>query len=572
MFRRITLCLLLALSFVACVRTPQKGGEGFVVDVPEWYKGDTLRAAYIYTEGVKRLALADDELEVVPYFKKVLEIDSLHAPSHHRLADIYYAYNVELARPHSEIAYRSDSTNLDYASLYGYILASQGELAKARSVYERIIAEKPAAESYRFLAMLYMRSEMPHMALTVLDSAEYKLGRIEVLTKYKRDLLIRMGLYDRAISEAISAIEANPRDMDSRMVLAILYDKTAKPDLAEEEFKKAVEISPNDVGALYYLGDFYKNQGREEEFLGIIKTLFLGDELPMDQKVEIYDSQIVEDEGLYRRNYFTVNSLISILNVKYPHDYEVGSRYATHLIRGGELERALEIYKEFVADATKPKDAIHTVIEIEEYLGHRDSVMHYIDLGIERFPTDEDFYYRKGYELLKEGRTSEAKEVFLKVVKIAENDEVRSLAYTTLGDNELNPKKSAKYYRKALKYNPENAQALNNWAYFSCEGGGDLEEALELSVAACELEPQNATYLDTKAWILFKLGRLSEAKSIMRQAISLDRSGDSTLLLHYGDILAAEGEVFMAELYYKRALDAGEEPAVIEERIKSIKK
>ena len=58
----------------------------------------------------------------------------------------------------------------------------------------------------------------------------------------------------------------------------------------------------------------------------------------------------------------------------------------------------------------------------------------------------------------------------------------------------------------------------------------------------------------------------------MRQAISLDRSGDSTLLLHYGDILAAEGEVFMAELYYKRALDAGEEPAVIEERIKSIKK
>lgn len=198
--------------------------------------------------------------------------------------------------------------------------------------------------------------------------------------------------------------------------------------------------------------------------------------------------------------------------------------------------------------------------------------MHYLDIAINRNPSDEDFYFRKGYELLKEGREKEAKSLFRKIVKIADSDEIRSVAYATLGDSESNPKRSAKYYRKALEYNPQNARALNNWAYYMCEGGGDLEEALELSMAACELEPKNATYLDTKAWILFKLGRLSEAKKIMRQAISLDTSGDSTLLLHYGDILAAEGEVFMAELYYKRALEAGEEPAVIEERVEALKK
>ena len=57
----------------------------------------------------------------------------------------------------------------------------------------------------------------------------------------------------------------------------------------------------------------------------------------------------------------------------------------------------------------------------------------------------------------------------------------------------------------------------------------------------------------------------------MRQAISLDKSGDSTLLLHYGDILAAEGDGFMAEIYYQRALDAGEDAALIEERIAALK-
>lgn len=542
------------------------------MEVPEIYHNDTLRAAYLYTEGVKAMAMAENELEVVPYFQKVLEIDSLHAPTHHRLADIYYSHNMALARPHAEFAYKSDSTNLDYASLYGYLLASQGELARARGVYEQIIARKPLPEPYKFLAMLYVESGMPHMAVTVLDSAEYKLGRVEELTKYRRDLLVRLGLYDRAIEEALLAIEGNPRDVDNHLVLAILYDKTEEPTLAEESFKRAVEVSPNDVRALSFLGDFYKNQGREEEFLKIIKTLFLGDELSLRHKLEIYDSQIVENEPLYRRNYFTVNTLISILNVKYPDNYDVSSRYATHLIRGGEFDAALVKYKELAANPDNPRDALQMVIEMEDYLGRRDSVMHYIDVAIERYPTDENFYFRKGYELLKVGRKSEAERCFKMVVRVAEDDHAKSVAYGALGDQEVDLKKSVRYYRKALKYDPQNAQALNNWAYFSCEGGGDLEHALELSTKACELEPKNATYLDTKAWILFHLGRVDEAKSIMRQAISLDTSGDSTLLLHYGDILAAEGESFMAEVYYKRALDAGEEPTVVEERIEKLKK
>jgi hypothetical protein len=124
-----------------------------------------------------------------------------------------------------------------------------------------------------------------------------------------------------------------------------------------------------------------------------------------------------------------------------------------------------------------------------------------------------------------------------------------------------------------LEYDrPENAMALNNWAYYSSLANDDLPLALELSTRACELEATNATYLDTKAWILHLMGRDQEAKKVMQQAISLDNSSDPTLLLHYADILVANGDSFLAEIYYKRAAEAGMDDQLIRARLENLKK
>jgi Flp pilus assembly protein TadD len=108
---------------------------------------------------------------------------------------------------------------------------------------------------------------------------------------------------------------------------------------------------------------------------------------------------------------------------------------------------------------------------------------------------------------------------------------------------------------------------LNNYAYFLSVQNTDLERALEMSKRATTLEQNNSTYIDTYAWILYMMGRLDEARTQMRQALSLDRSGSAELPLHYGDILYAMGEKFMAETYWRRALEAGADPKRIEQRM-----
>ncbi|MEG1612507.1 MAG: hypothetical protein RR318_07855, partial [Alistipes sp.] len=90
---------------------------------------------------------------------------------------------------------------------------------------------------------------------------------------------------------------------------------------------------------------------------------------------------------------------------------------------------------------------------------------------------------------------------------------------------------------------------------------------------ATTLTQNNPTYLDTHAWVLHKLGRTAEAKKTMQLAISLDRDKSADLQLHYGDILAAGQEWFMAEVYWRKALEYGyETPEAITQRFEWLRK
>lgn len=543
------------------------------MDIPEWFDSDSLRVAYLYSEGVKVAALAEDRQDALPYFEKVLEIDSLHAPTHYQLGDMLINNNPEKALRHGRIVYAADSTNVDYLGFYGYALAYNQKIDRAKEVYERLVRLEPHnANNYQMLASLYRASEMPYMALSVLDSAEYKLGRIGELFSQKLNILYSLSLYTRAIEELKTEITNNPRNSHHVTMLGYLYMKTQQDSLAISTLKQALDINPQNTDALLGLASIHKQRGQDEAFLQTIKTLLLSENLPAQQIVSILETDLVEDEEFFIRNYFSVNTIITTVYLKYPHSLPIQQFYAKHLIRVGDTEGGLDIFKQITRTFNYlPNEALYMVLDGEEYLGRQDSVMHYLSLAIKNHPNSSDLYVRQAYKLLDKDK-AQAKKLFHKALKIEKNSEKRSDIYCTLADLETKQQKRDKLYRQALEENPDNAMVLNNWAYSLIHSPKDLHFALEMSIRACELKPSVPTYLDTKAWILFLMGEVGEAKRIMRQAISLDDSNDHVFLLHYGDILAAEGDTFMAEIYYKRAQEAGEDKALIESKIAALKK
>lgn len=102
---------------------------------------------------------------------------------------------------------------------------------------------------------------------------------------------------------------------------------------------------------------------------------------------------------------------------------------------------------------------------------------------------------------------------------------------------------SVRFFEKALEKFPDDPELLNNYSYQLAEKGTELEKALEMAERAVSLKEKNITFLDTKAWALFRLGRYDEAEKIM-DAIFADEASyyhqsSEELYDHYVEIKKA---------------------------------
>ena len=123
-------------------------------------------------------------------------------------------------------------------------------------------------------------------------------------------------------------------------------------------------------------------------------------------------------------------------------------------------------------------------------------------------------------------------------------------------------------YDSALIYNPNNIGALNNYAYYLSLERKNLDKAEEMSYKTVKAEPQNATYLDTYAWILFEKGNYAQARLYIDQAMKGDEEKSAEVVEHGGDIYYMVGEVEQAVKYWQQALDMGSDSKTLEQKIK----
>ena len=115
--------------------------------------------------------------------------------------------------------------------------------------------------------------------------------------------------------------------------------------------------------------------------------------------------------------------------------------------------------------------------------------------------------------------------------------------------------------------------AYNNYAYFLTEKSGtpaDLDKAEKLARQAIKLEPDNGTYLDTYAWVLYRKGSSMLALIYIKKAIEATETPDPTLYEHLAEILTAEGRYDEAVEAWRHCLGSGGDAKLVEERVEAI--
>ncbi len=118
-------------------------------------------------------------------------------------------------------------------------------------------------------------------------------------------------------------------------------------------------------------------------------------------------------------------------------------------------------------------------------------------------------------------------------------------------------------FRDALAAHPSSHEIKNFLAYMWAEKGAHLDEADRLINEALSADPDNAAYLDTKGWVLFKKSRSFDALQYLLKAAERDKE-EPVILDHAGDALKAVGRESEAVAFWTRSYRFAPEPAVAE--------
>ena len=558
----------------------------------------------LYTEAVKAFAVHQDTLSVVTTIEKIFKQDSNYAPALYLLARI--TKSPQMAAEYAERAYLLDTTNHHYLAEHARTSVWANHLSKAEAAFKKIVRTSNEPHDFRLLAVILDHTQKQEEAVAVLDSAIVRFGRISLFCSMRQNFLLRMGRAQEAEAEAKKMVEEEPYVAANHIALAELYAITRRDSLALESFKNAIAVDSLAIDPLISLAEYYGKKKDKASYLSVLTKVFAHEELSIEVKLGEWD-RLINDRQSYRAHIGLYDMLIKQLRILYPNNREVMSRYTTHLLVSGHTKEALRMCKLVLKNPSATVEDFDLVRVLEYHYGSPDSIVHHINEALKRFPNNTDFLMQKGYLAQERKDYEQALEEFNKALLSTEdkivrgqicstigvmeferdnmkrcykaydealknygkNDSLRSNVYATLGDIEHqrgNMKECYKAYNKALKCFANNSHVLNNYAYYLSLEGRNLERALVMATLANELEPNNPTYLDTKAWVLYKLGRLADAKKVMQQALSLDRSNSPEHSLHYGDILHALGEEFMAKVYWRKALEMGADKEEIEKR------
>jgi tetratricopeptide (TPR) repeat protein len=118
-----------------------------------------------------------------------------------------------------------------------------------------------------------------------------------------------------------------------------------------------------------------------------------------------------------------------------------------------------------------------------------------------------------------------------------------------------NLKRGEEILEKFLAENPDDIGVNNDLGYLYADQGKNLEKARKMIAKAVESEPENAAYLDSMGWVLFKLGEHKEAITWLVKATKLESGNDATIWEHLGDCYGAIKETSDATKAWEKALE-----------------
>ncbi|HIZ25768.1 MAG TPA: tetratricopeptide repeat protein [Candidatus Barnesiella merdipullorum] len=539
--------------------------------------GERQKFEYFYLEAERQKALGHNDA-AFDLMSRAAEIDTTSAAARFFLAPYYLQLGLyDQARNDLRYAAEEYPDNYWYNVVYANFSQRSGQHDEAIRIWSRLLKKNPdKGEINSALAEAYTAKGDLKSAIACYDSLESSMGMMEPITIEKLRLYGYMGDKEAMVSEAEKLQHTFPQNTDYMRLLGDIYLEAGRDSAALSMYDRALSLEPENGYVYLSKAGYYEKKGDSIAYNNEIRNALLNRHVDVDTKLNIFRTYIVD---LMKKNkeLNRVDSLFVEMLEQYPQEEPVHSLYGMYLSSRKEFSRAEEQYAIATdLDPTNPDNWLQ-LIGLYLYQEKYPDVIRVGKRAIQYVPDQKDIYMYVAVASAQTKSYAEALEMLetgLTYVDEGDNG-TKSFFYGQMGDvyhSSGNREKAYEMYDLALSYNASNIPVLNNYSYFLALDGSDLDKAERMSAQTVKAEPDNATYLDTYAWIFFKKGDYSLARLYMKNAIDKSPEPSAELFEHYGDILYMLGEVDEAVEYWQKALDLGSESAdVLKEKIKQKK-
>ena len=583
MYRLKTICLLA----VAAVLLPAcRSLQETVVASPEAEAG-ILPAAlpeamqrkydYFFLEAVKRKEKGDYDAAFELY-RRCLQINPNAASALYEIAQFYlYLKQPEKATACIRKATLAAPGNYWYKRTLAALYLSESKTDEAIRIYEDMSRQFPTRqEPLMALADLYNKKEDYPNVIRTLDRLETTQGKSEQISMNKFRIYILMKENKKAFEEIENLAKEYPNDMRYLALLGDVYLNNGKTEDAYKTYKKVLAEEPDNAMAMLSLASYYDKTGQDELYKQQVDTLLLKSNISTSVKAEIMKSVIMRSEQGSKDSTEVIAMFERIMRQPQP-DAQLPMLYAQYLISKGMEEESVPVLRQITRiDPSNPvayMQLLSYAVKDNDY----PEIIRICEKAVEYVPETLEFHFYLGLAYMQEDRKDEALATFRNGTSMANEKSSKELVsdfYCIIGDllHEKQLRNEAyAAYDSSLAYNPDNIGALNNYAYFLSVERKDLDKAEEMSYKTVKKEPDNATYLDTYAWILFEKGRYAEAKIYIDNAMKNDGGESDVIVEHCGDIYFMNGETEKALEYWLKAKELGSASKTLDQKIQQKK-
>jgi len=376
---------------------------------------------------------------------------------------------------------------------WGLAYDKQEGMEDAKAHYKLALEEKQGDRSVSLkLAEIYLKEDLPDSAIDVLDLALYKNPGDGGLMKVVGLALYQAGNYHRALAYLGGAASVNPDDDQIHYYLSRTLYELRMPADALREIDIAVRLNPSPTNLLY--------KGFLQVYAGYL------------------------DEGS--------RTLLSLADKK---DSEAFSLLGAAMEMKGKNRLAEKYYRKAAESDPADQKKVQRLLNFLRARGKEKDVEPLLRRLTEITPEDPYAWYELAMWHSGYGDLVVCDYAFSQTEKLI------------LSDSGWTDRQESVNFL---------AGVLNNWAYTLSVRGGDLEKARQLSQRAQELSPDNPIYLDTHAWIYFKMGDVERARAYIERALRLMEKPDPEIFGHAAEIYRALGMEDKAKEYEKKAKEA----------------